>query len=914
MLYKNTKQFNNLYNMKTKIKLNISKKLWLGFGILMFCFAINSILILMTLSNNSELIQKNTEIYMPSVKYLNDMHFLLNDSKMLIKNWAFIDKQDDTPGKLELTRLHATDFFAAKEKISELSNNWTKEEQSLFNNLCKGIEDTLFKKHKYIMDRLNTFESYDELMNAFEVYPLVEDGGEIIILTNNILGRLNNLIKDCEKNVETANQNIEASAASFRIYVIIMGIFILLICIIAASAMISLLVKPINFIKEIILSMGKGLLPNEKIVARSSDEIGEMLKAINLLVESLKTTSQFSLEIGKGNFTHEFAPLSEKDILGNSLITMRNNLQIANEIEEKRKKEDEKRNWATEGMAIFGEILRSTNDDLKKLSEQIINKLVKYINANQGSLFIISNNEFDEKILELFSCYAWDRKKYVTKKIALGEGLVGQVWQEGETILMTDIPNDYINITSGLGNANPSHLIIVPLKVNDEIFGVIELASLKTIEPYQKDFLEKLGESIASTISSVKINLKTVELLTTSQQQTGILLQQEEEMRQNLEELHTTQDEMTKREAEITGIVKAIDNTIAKAELQLNGSIINLNEKFNKVFEIEKANLISQNIKKFIYENQYDIFDDNFKIVSTGISSDFTIKVRTSKNNDKWLLCSLTPVLDSNTQIDKVLFMANDITQQKNLEDELAKKDELQKQEIERLNHENNQKLEELNATQEESLKRETELAAVLNGINQSLGTYEFDINAKITTVNQKFIEQSGINENNFIGESIINFMPQGKHKAMNELIKKLFVGEKHSGAHQFKFNNEEKWFYESYSPVLGLNSKYSKVIVLSFEITNSVLQEKKLKEQSEELIATEEELRQNLEEMHSIQDKIIKDAEAQKKNDELLIKQAKEEAQIHLLNMEEDFYIKQKEIKKKLKEATLELEAAKNN
>ncbi|OFX60382.1 MAG: hypothetical protein A2046_10520 [Bacteroidetes bacterium GWA2_30_7] len=202
--------------------------------------------------------------------------------------------------------------------------------------------------------------------------------------------------------------------------------------------------------------------------------------------------------------------------------------------------------------------------------------------------------------------------------------------------------------------------------------------------------------------------------------------------------------------------------------------------------------------------------------------------------------------------------------------------------------------------------------------------------------------------------------MPVDKQKLMHDLLPKLFKGNKHSGPHQFKFNDDEKWYFETYTPVKSSSGNYSKILVLANEITQVVLQERKMKTQTEELTAQEEELRQNLEEMHTlqedtlkrmeeleelknqlaekdklqiieidnlqkennlkmqdlidIQEKIKKEAEEQKAKDELLVRQAKEEAQTHILNMEEDFFVKQKELKKKLKEATLELESVKSN
>ena len=214
--------------------------------------------------------------------------------------------------------------------------------------------------------------------------------------------------------------------------------------------------------------------------------------------------------------------------------------------------EDKKRSWATEGVAKFGEILRGNNSDVQKLCDEIIGSLVKYLKANQGALYIIDEADAgEEKTMSMISCYAWDKKKFINQNIHKGEGLAGQAWQEMDTIYITDVPQNYIRITSGLGDANPTSILIMPLKVNDQIFGVVELASFLKMADFEIDFVKKVAESIASTVSTVKINERTQKLLTESQQMTEEMRAQEEEMRQNMEELQATQEGMKRQENEL---------------------------------------------------------------------------------------------------------------------------------------------------------------------------------------------------------------------------------------------------------------------------------------------------------------------------------------------------------------------------
>src|SRR5258706_8679455 len=247
---------------------------------------------------------------------------------------------------------------------------------------------------------------------------------------------------------------------------------------------------------------------------------------------------------------------------------------------------DKKQNGTTEGMAKFGEILRSNNSDIEKLTDEIIGNLVKYLKANQGALYIIDDtSDSEDKTMSIASCYGWDKKKYVNQKVHLGEGLTGQAWQEGDVIYLTDVPSNYIRITSGLGDANPNAVLIVPLKVNDQIFGVVELASFGSVKDFEIEFVKKIAESIAATISTVKVNARTQRLLSESQQMTEEMRAQEEEMRQNMEELQATQEEMQRGQSESEGAMQALNSALSVVEYDMEGKILKANRNFLEMLD-----------------------------------------------------------------------------------------------------------------------------------------------------------------------------------------------------------------------------------------------------------------------------------------------------------------------------------------
>ncbi len=228
---------------------------------------------------------------------------------------------------------------------------------------------------------------------------------------------------------------------------------------------------------------------------------------------------------------------------------------------EEGQKEEKKRQWANEGLAKCIAIIRNQHD-LNALYNELISFIVKYVGATQGSLFLINENDPEDKYLELVAAYAYERKKFIQKRINIGDGLLGQCYLEKQRVYLKKIPQNYVTITSGLGTANPSTLLLVPLKSEDDVLGVIELASFKEFSDHEMHFVEMVGENMASTFHNIKINSRTKELLAASQQQTEEMRAQEEEMRQNMEELSATQEEMSRKEQEYVRRIAELENMV----------------------------------------------------------------------------------------------------------------------------------------------------------------------------------------------------------------------------------------------------------------------------------------------------------------------------------------------------------------
>ncbi len=257
---------------------------------------------------------------------------------------------------------------------------------------------------------------------------------------------------------------------------------------------------PLYSIQLQLYDMSQGKIV-EKLSIKRKDEIGEMKKSLDMLIDGIARYSEFAIQIGKANFLAEFERLSSKDVLGNSLIEMRDRLAMAREQEQERLFVERKQQWINEGINRIGDII-TISRDIETLSENLIIRLVDYVEAVQGSVFILDFDENDTPFLNLKAMVAYNLKKYVNKKLDIDEGLVGACFMEKAPVNLLDIPDDYIKITTGLGEAKPKNIYITPLKFENKVFGVIELASFNFFDNYYIELIENVCKLFAVSLST----------------------------------------------------------------------------------------------------------------------------------------------------------------------------------------------------------------------------------------------------------------------------------------------------------------------------------------------------------------------------------------------------------------------------
>lgn len=468
------------------------------------------------------------------------------------------------------------------------------------------------------------------------------------------------------------------------------------------------------------LSEGELVQASSSEASKNIDEFEAMMQSLSLLASSLKTKAVFADEISQGNLGADLKDLNQNDVLGKSLLNMRNQLRVAQET-------DSQRNWTSEGLARIGELLRSFKST-EELYITVIQFIVKYVNSNQGGLFLLDENR--EKI-RLVSCYAYQKKKFLDKEFEAGSGIIGQCILEGSTLYLTDVPKDYVHITSGLGDANPRSLLIVPLKSNEEVYGAIEMASFSLFKDHEISFIEKACEGIASSISMVHGTEKTKALVEQLSQQTEELKSQEEEMRQNMEEMQATQEEMgrksnelAKTSEEMQGLLGGINATMATIEFTPQGEVITANENFLETFKYDLGSIVGVHHRKFVPREILESSDYSafWKNLAAGKSNKGVFKRIASTGKTVWLNAIYNPILNTNGEVIKVVKFATDIT------------------------------------SEQETVAQSK---GILEGIDSTMATVEFTPDGYVTDANENFLTAMKYNLKDIKGLHHSKFVPE---------------------------------------------------------------------------------------------------------------------------------------------------------
>ncbi|MGZ4034588.1 MAG: SpoIIE family protein phosphatase [Bacteroidia bacterium] len=369
-----------------KLRFTIGRKIGLGFGIIILLVIVAFWLTNVTLNDSRKKTDQVTEIYNPSVASLKELNYLLIRSKFLITKWIYVQTGDDEIDKKALRTLIKDEYPALKEKIKKYSTNWNKDEQESIDGILSLIEQMFKSYQNDVMLPLNSFDTYNDAAIKFTALIPFEDlDSKFKVINEN----LSTLIDKQNANALDNSDEMLQSFTSLQKIVIWLLIILPLGGILIAFYTVRTIVRPIHQLKKILLMMGRGVLPKDRIKDRN-DEIGEMSVALSDLIDGMGRTTEFAKQVGSGNFDSHYRPLSKDDTLGSALLKMREDLRENERVLEAKVIE------RTEQVVKAKEEIETQNQELEVLYKHVTDS-IKYAKRIQEA--ILPPDSFVKRVL-----------------------------------------------------------------------------------------------------------------------------------------------------------------------------------------------------------------------------------------------------------------------------------------------------------------------------------------------------------------------------------------------------------------------------------------------------------------------------------------------------------------------------------
>ncbi|PUZ26454.1 hybrid sensor histidine kinase/response regulator [Chitinophaga parva] len=318
----------------------------------------------------------------------------------------------------------------------------------------------------------------------------------------------------------------------------------------------------------------EGRLGGQASVPGASGIWKNLTENVNQLAENLTTQvraiSEVASAVTKGDLTQMIRVDAKGEVeeLKDTINQMIANLKATTLV-------NQEQDWLKSNLAKFTQMLQGQKD-LNTVTRRILSELAQVVNAQMGMVYILEQDENQQnKKLKLFSAYAFNGDLNINREYELGQGLVGQCAVDKEKILLTNVPRDYVRISSGIGDASPMNLIILPVLFEKEIKAVIELASFEPFSEIHSDFLSQLTESIGIVLNTLEANSRTEGLLAQSQSLT-------EELRRTNEELQDKAHLLVKQKEEVEHKNKEVEE--ARLAIEEKAEQLQLTSKYKSEF------------------------------------------------------------------------------------------------------------------------------------------------------------------------------------------------------------------------------------------------------------------------------------------------------------------------------------------
>ena len=487
------------------MKLNIAQKLYYGFGVILLIIVINGVLTFFTLSNSRKLNNTLTQKYSPAVEKLQRLGEMVSQSKMLIRSWVFIDKQSGTPDKIKLEKLINEDYPALNKEFESLQMDWEPEDTVLLSEVNKKLSD-LFDMEKSIMSGLNSFEAYEDAMITFMVEPQVQEGGEIVVLSDEIMGQVETIANKYLNKTNEALVDMNSSFSGFQFLVIIMSILIIVIAALVAYLLLNSIVNPLKKGVAFAQAIGKGDLSVE-VDVKQDDEIGQLADALRDMATNLKSIVTTIIE-NSSNLVKSSNTLKDSSLglSKGSADQAASAEEVSTSIEEMAANIDQNTENAIETEKITVETAKDVN-----VANDLSSQAAKSMKEVSEKITIISDIAFQTNILALnaaveaaragehgrgFSVVASEVRKLAERSKLAADEIVGLV-------------NTGLKVSTEAGDK--ARLLVPDIEKTTQLIKEISAASLE-----QKTGAEQINQAMQQLNMITQENASSSDLLTQS--------------------------------------------------------------------------------------------------------------------------------------------------------------------------------------------------------------------------------------------------------------------------------------------------------------------------------------------------------------------------------------------------------------
>ncbi len=541
-------------------------------------------------------------------------------------------------------------------------------------------------------------------------------------------------------------------------------------------------------------------------------EFAEMEKFVNNIIDKQQKRIECIEQLKSGDFSSPSELEKGQDYEGDLLLSLKEKLSAREDTDRSQKEDIEHTDWINNGITTFIEILRFHGQERKVLAYNIISNLVKYVGAIQGAIYFTNEDNPDDIRLELSACYAYEKQKLIEQSFSVDEGLLGRAYHESRIINLTDLPPGYMRIVSGLGDAQPNNLIIVPLIFNQKISGMIELASFKIFEDYQVTFLTRIAESIASAISGLKISERTETLLQRSQEQSKLMKIQEVEMRRNLQEMRRLKEEAENKDSEMRGLFRAVDATSLVTQYDKDGTILRVNSRVIDTMQIPEEDLVGKNhaeISNFNPEDKnYRKFWEDLR---HGQTRSIVESISTPQQKKVWISETFSPITDDRGNVLKIINIGMNITETKVLEQQLRR----QEKEINRQMDKLSEKEKEVSEKQRYIEDRELQMKTFNNAIDSFVIKVEFSRRGVVLSANSLFYNVMKLTDPDVINHDLVEFLTPEYVSPFSTSLTILCAGREQSEKLKFATTANTVLVSANLFPMMNSKGDVEKILLL---------------------------------------------------------------------------------------------------